>query len=140
MAGMWQDVGINVDLIVSEYRGISQLQIERALTGVIYLTRLRPTSPTRSIASMWRKSNTPFYEYPFITDWKENYDATIGPVERDRLAQLQGDFWRDEHLSIPLLWIYGKAAYHPDVVEGYEVRHGYLGPVRYHEYTLPAIQ
>ena len=48
-----------------------------------------------------------------------------------------GDFWYDNYLSIPLLWVFGKAVFNPSVLEGYEVSHVHFGPVRYHEYTVP---
>ena len=137
IAEMWEQIGINVHLMPTEYSVVSQLQTERALTGEIYLTRRSLGLPSPALESMWRKSTTPSYEYPFITDWKENYDTVADHMERERLAKNLDDFWREEHLSIPLLWVFGKAAYNPTVVEGYEVRHGNFGPVRYHEYTLP---
>ena len=138
VAEMWEEIGINVHLMPTEHGVVSQLQTERALTGDIYLTRRSLGLPSPALESMWRKSTTPSYEYPFITDWKENYDTVADHMERERLAKNLDDFWREEHLSIPLLWVFGKAAFNPTVVEGYEVRHGNFGPVRYHEYTLPA--
>ena len=138
IANMWGEIGINVDIAFIEYSVVSQLQTERDLNGAIYLWRGSPTLPSIAMESMWRKSTTPYYEYPFITEWKESYNTIADPIERERLAQELGDFWHNEHLSIPLLWVFSKAAFNPTVVEGYEVRHGNFGPVRYHEYTLPA--
>ncbi len=138
ISNMWEGIGINVDIALIENSGIFQKQYNRELNGAIYLSRGRLVLPSLAIGTIWRKSTAPKSEYPFITEWKESYDTIADPAERERLAQELGDFWHYEHLSIPLLWVFGKAAYNPTVVEGYEVRHGNFGPVRYHEYTLPA--
>ena len=138
IGNMWGEIGINVNIAFIENSVISQKRYNRELNGAIYLWHGRLVLPSLAIGSIWRKSTAPYYEYPFITDWKENYDTIADPAERERLAQELGNFWHYEHLSIPLLWVFGKAAYNPIVVEGYEVIHGNFGPVRYHEYTLPA--
>ena len=135
MTAMWEEIGINVNLLVTEYSVVSQKQSERSLNGEVHLVRwsLTPLSP--AMGWLWRYAYRPYYEYPFITEWKENYDTIADPATRESLAQDLGDYWHNEYLSIPLLWVFGKAVYNPEVLKGYEVNYSNFGPVRYHEYT-----
>ena len=137
IAEMWEEIGIVVNLTVSEYATIYEMVTDRAMNGKIFLVPWSPGLPSDEMGSLWRKATGPYYEYSFITEWKENYDTIVDPEERDRLAIDLGDFWYDNYLSIPLLWIFAKAVYNPEFLEGYEVNQAHFGPVRYHEYTVP---
>ena len=137
IAGMWEEIGIKVNLTVSEYAPVQALYSDRFLNGKIALIRWTLNLPSDGMGWLWYKATRPYYEYQFITDWKEHYDTVADPAERDRLAIQLGDFWYDNYLSIPLLWVFTKAVYNPDIIEGYEVNHKHFGPTRYHEYTVP---
>ena len=137
ITAMWEEIGVNVNLMATEYSAVTSIATERGLTGQIYLIRWSLNPPSPGMGWIWRKATRPIYEYPFITEWKENYDTIADPAIRENLAQDLGDFWRDEYLSIPLLWVFGKAVYNPEVLVEYEVSHVHFGPVRYHEYTVP---
>ncbi len=137
---MWEEIGIDVHPVIIENSDILDKLTRRELEGQVFLTGSPLRLLSSSIDSLWRGADTPYYEYPFITEWKEQFDATAHPLERNHLTRQLGDFWYDNYLSIPLLWIYGKAVYDPDVVEAYEVNHAHFGPTRYHEYTVPVYQ
>ncbi len=137
ITAMWEDIGINVNLTISAYAPIQSQVTDRAMTGKIFMIRWSLNPPSVGMRWIWRKATRPYYEYPFITEWKENYDTIADSRTRKSLAQDLGDFWRNEHLSIPLLWVFGKAVFNPEVLVGYEVNHVHFGPVRYHEYTKP---
>ena len=92
--------------------------MNRALNGTIFFVRWSPQLPSASMGFLWRKSIRPYYELPFITEWKEHFDTVADPMERKKLIQELGDFWHDEFLSIPLLWVFEKAVYNPGFVEG----------------------
>ncbi len=134
---MWEEIGVDVNLTVSEYPPIQAMVTDRAMNGKIYLVRWTPQLPSDGMGWLWRKATRPYYEYPFITEWKENYDTIADPVERERLAIELGSYWYDNYLSIPLLWVFAKIVYNPNVIEGYWVNQAHFGPVRYHEYTIP---
>ena len=134
---MWEEIGIRVNLTVSEYAPVWSLFSDRALNGKISLIRWTLNLPSDGMGWLWYKATSPYYEYQFITDWKEHYDTVADPAERDRLAIQLGDFWYDNYLSIPLFWVFTKAVYNPDFIEGYDVNHVHFGPTRYHEYTVP---
>lgn len=134
---MWNEIGINAFLTVTEHSLVQEGLMNRALNGTIFFVRWSPQLPSASMGFLWRKSIRPYYELPFITEWKEHFDTVADPMERKKLIQELGDFWHDEFLSIPLLWVFEKAVYNPGFVEGYEVNQAHFGPVRYHEYTVP---
>ena len=137
ITAMWEELGIDAQLEIIEHEAILEKQAKRELEEEIFLafSPVRPLS--LSIGGLWLRSNTPYYEYPFITDWKELYDVTAHPTERKYMEQALGDFWYENHLSIPLLWVFPKVAYNPDILEWYEVNQLHFGPTRYHEYTVP---
>ncbi len=138
LASFWGEVGVHTDIYEVEYSNIQRRLVRRDLSGAAFITRAVPLPLSQSFDSFWVGSHSPYYEQHTITNWKQNYDETADPVEREQLAQQLGDILRFEHLGIPLFWIFGMAGYSPEVVEGYEVNHKTFGPVRYHEYTLPA--
>ena len=142
IAAMWEEIGIDVNLTVSDHQPIQAMLDERAMSGKIFLVRSPVLPLSLSIGGLWVKFGSsyqegPFYEYPFITEWKERYDTMADPVERERLAIELGDFWYDNYLSVPLLWVFSKVGYNPDVLKGYNVNQLHFGPTRYHEYTVP---
>ena len=71
-------------------------------------------------------------------DWKRNVDTIADPETRVEEFIKLGDYWYDNYLSIPLLWVFGKAVYNPSVLEGYEVSHVHFGPVRYTSTRYPS--
>ena len=134
---MWEYIGIDVNLTISEYAPIQAMFSDRGLNGKISLIRWSLNPPSAGMGWLWRYASRPYYEYPFITDWKINVDTIADPEIRVREFIKLGDFWYDNYLSIPLLWIFGEAVFNLAVLEGYEVSHVHFGPVRYHEYTVP---
>ncbi len=138
VAGYWEAVGINVDFQATGYAYIQSRLAARDMNGSVFISRITRFPLSSSFASFWRYSHSPYYEHLLIVDWKQNYDETTDSVEREQLIHMLGDYFRSEHLGIPLFWIYRKAGYDPEVLDGYEVDHKDFGPLRYHEYTLPA--
>ena len=134
---MWEEIGVNAFLTVSEHANIQAGLMERALNGSVFLVRWSPQLPSAGMGFLWRKAVRPYYELPFITEWKEQFDSVSDSTERDKLVQELGDFWHEEFLSIPLLWVFAGVVYNPNFVEGYEVNQAHFGPTRYHEYTVP---
>ncbi len=134
----WGDVGVNVNIHTVNFSTIQSRLATREMSGSAFMIRASLLPLSWSFEALLPGSNSPFYEHSFIVDWKEDYDGSADPVEREQLAHNLGDFLRSEHLGIPLFWAFGKAGYYPDVVDGYEVNQKTFGPVRYHAYTLPA--
>ena len=56
------------------------------------------------------------------------------------LAQEFGDWWVNNAISVPLLWVFDAAIYNPGVVSEYKVNLLHMGPIRYHEFTVPVYQ
>ena len=81
LTNMWDMVGIRTNLIQEDQSTITQMINERSLSRGIILSISNPKPLSRSIESLWRQSATPTYEYPFITEWFENYQCQ----RRDRI-------------------------------------------------------
>ena len=79
MVEMWKRIGINVNFTISEYAPIQAMVADRTLNGKVYLTRWGLNLPSAGMGWLWRKGSRPYYEYPFITEWKENYDTIADP-------------------------------------------------------------
>ena len=43
----------------------------------------------------------------------------------------------NNHLIIPLFFLFPQVGYNPDVLQGYEANMLHMGPVRHHEFTKP---
>ena len=137
IAAMWEEIGVKVNLEISEYAPVQSMYTDRAMNGKIGMIRWSLNPPSAGMGWLWYEATRPYYEYQFITDWKRNVDTIADPATRVEEFIKLGDFWYDNYLSIPLLWVFGKAVFNPTVLEGYEVSHVHFGPVRYHEYTVP---
>ena len=137
ITAMWEEIGVKVNLTISEYAPVQAMYSDRAMNGKIGMIRWSLNPPSAGMGWIWYEATRPYYEYQFITDWKRNVDTIADPTTRVEEFIKLGDFWYENYLSIPLLWVFGKAVYNPAVLEGYETSHVHFGPVRYHEYTVP---
>ena len=135
ITAMWEEIGVKVNLNVSERGPVQTMYSNRDMNGHVDLIRWSLNPPSAGMGWLWYEASRPYYEYPFITDWKRNVDTIADPETRVEEFIKLGDFWYDNYLSIPLLWAFGKAVYNPEVLTGYETSHVHFGPVRYHEYT-----
>ena len=135
IAFMWEEIGIDVQLEISEYAPVQSMYTDRSMNGKVAMIRWSLNPPSAGMGWIWYEATRPYYEQQFITDWKRNVDTIADPETRVEEFIKLGDYWHDNFLSIPLLWVFGKAAYNPEVLKGYEVSHVHFGPVRYHEYT-----
>ena len=85
----------------------------------------------------WRDQGVGYREWTEISEYKHACDATADPEERIRLAQEFGTWWIENAISVPLLWIFGEGTYDPSIVSEYRVNQLHVGPIRYHEWTVP---
>ena len=88
----------------------------------------------------WREGGVGYREWPEISAFKHACDATADPAERLRLAQEFGTWWLKDAISVPLLWIFNEGTINPNIVAEYKVNMLHMGPIRYHEYTVPVYQ
>ena len=88
----------------------------------------------------WRDQGVGYREWTEISEYKHACDATADPAERIRLAQEFGTWWIENAISVPLLWIFGEGTYDPRIVSEYRVNQLHVGPIRYHEWTVPVYQ
>ena len=140
IASMWSEIGVNVDLQVVQSGEVRTLQTAHDWTGSVNLVRYSVDPISLSLSFLWRESTRAFMEYPFITDWKKAYDQTLDTDKRFAESQRMGDYFHNEHLTVPLLWLFAEVALNPNVVADYEISMLHFGPVRYHEYTQAVMQ
>ena len=140
IASMWTQAGVNVNLEVLQAGEIRAAQAAHDWTGSVNLVRYSVDPISLSLSFLWREATRAFVEHPFITDWKKAYDQTLDPDTRFAESQRMGDYFHDEHLTVPLLWLFAEVALNPNVVADYEISMLHFGPVRYHEYTKAVMQ
>ncbi len=88
----------------------------------------------------WREGGVGYREWTEISDFKHACDATADPAERIRLAQDFGTWWLENAISVPLVWVFNEGTINPNIVAEYKVNMLHMGPIRYHEYTVPVFK
>ena len=88
----------------------------------------------------WWEGGDGYREHTEISEFKHACDLITDPQERIELAQAFGDWWLENAVSVPLVWIFGTAVYNPGIVAEYKVNLLHIGPKRYHEWTEPVYQ
>ena len=41
---------------------------------------------------------------------------------------------------MPLVWVFSEGTYNPNIVSEYKVNMLHIGPIRYHEFTVPVFK
>ena len=88
----------------------------------------------------WYDDGGGYREHVEISEFKYACRETTNIEERNKLAQAFGDWWVDNAISVPLVWIFDAAIYNPEIVSEYKVNLLHMGPIRYHEFTVPVYQ
>lgn len=135
MAAMWKEIGIDIEFKIIEAGLSRQEQQEKKWTGSVNLTRYSLDPISLSLSFSWFENPRGFIEHQFVTDWKRKYDNTIDLKERLKMSKELGDWWKANHVTVPLFWVIPEVGVDPKVVEDYTVNQLHFGPVRYHEYT-----
>ena len=88
----------------------------------------------------WYDDGGGYREHEEISQFKYDCRKTTNVEERNKLAQAFGDWWVNNAISVPLVWVYDAAIYNPKYVSEYKVNLLHMGPIRYHEFTVPVYQ
>jgi peptide/nickel transport system substrate-binding protein len=140
IAAMWENIGIDIQFEIVEAGLQRQDQQEKKWTGSVNLTRYSLDPISLSLSFSWYENPRGFIEHQFVTDWKRKYDQTIDLEERLKMSRELGDWWKANHVTGPLFWVFPEVGVDPKVVEDYTVNQLHFGPVRYHEYTKAVFQ
>ena len=81
-----------------------------------------------------------YREWPAASELYMRCAEITNIADRIAAAQAFADAWLEGHYSIPLVWVFAEVAVNPEVVAEYEVNMLHMGPVRYHEHTVPVYQ
>jgi ABC-type transport system substrate-binding protein len=135
---MWAKAGIRVKLTALPITEVINTWRNRDKPASMYMTSETATDPLCVILSFgWYESGIGKWDYQEISDFKHKCDATPNLDERRKLAQEFGDWWRNNFITIPLMFVFDYAVIDPEIVADYEVNMEKVGPTRYLEFATP---
>ena len=135
----WAEIGIIADVVPREGSLTRWLgSAPGPNTMIIGAPSLDPICT--AVTFWWWEGGDGYREHQEISDFKAACRMTTSIVERNTLAQAFGDWWTQNAVSVPLVWIFGNAIYNPEIVAEYKVNLLHMGPIRYHEFTTPVYQ
>jgi ABC-type transport system substrate-binding protein len=133
----WDAIGVRTELLsvpVGDVLGMWATR-DRSNTSYLVSPSLDPICVAMSF-SYYERGRT-IWDHQEISDYYAACTQSTDLDERFKLAQDLGDWWVNNHVSAPITWIFGYAAVNPNVVQEYQVNMLHMGPIRYHEYTVP---
>ena len=136
----WEAIGVRTNLVTVPVGDVLGMWAARDRSNTSYLVSpsLDPICVAMSF-SYYERGRT-VWDHQEISDYYAACTQSTDLDERLKLAQGLGDWWVENHVSAPITWIFGYAAVNPNVVQEYQVNMLHMGPIRYHEYTLPVYQ
>lgn len=135
--GYWEDIGVKTKLEAVSVGTVLGMWATRDRSNTSYLISpsLDPICVAMSFSN-YERGRT-IWDHQEISDYRAACTASTDIEERFRLAQDFGDWWVTNHISAPIIWIFAFAAVDPSVVQEYQVNMLHMGPIRYHEFTVP---
>jgi peptide/nickel transport system substrate-binding protein len=140
IAAYWQAIGVQTSLEavpVSDVLGMWGAR-DRANTSYLISPSLDPICVVPSF--IWYKGPRGVQDNPEIVEFKEKCDQTTNLEDRRQLSMTFGDWWVNNYISAPLVWLFGYAVVNPSIVQEYSVNMLHMGPIRYHEYTKAVLK
>lgn len=135
---IWErELGIEVDLDVLFTQDAVARWRDRDDSNIAYQRAEAMDPPCRAMGFGWYESGAGIWDYQAISDYKNACDRATSVEELDRLTVDFIDWWLSSFVDIPLLWLLAEVAIDPAVVREYQVNLLHIGPIRYHEYTVP---
>ena len=135
--GYWEAIGVRTKLVTVPVGDVLGMWAARDQSNTSYLVSpsLDPICVAMSF-SYYERGRT-IWDHQEISDYYAACTQSTDLDERLQLAQGLGDWWVENHVSAPITWIFAFAAVNPNVVQEYQVNMLHMGPIRYHEYTIP---
>lgn len=135
----WQEIGVNANVVQREGSLTRWLGREPGANRMIIGSPSLDPICT-AVEFWWYDDGGGYREHVEISEFKYACRQTTNIEERNKLAQDFGDWWVDNAISIPLVWVFDSAIYNPKYVSEYKVNLLHMGPIRYHEFTVPVYQ
>ena len=139
IAQYFESVGIDVNLIPINTAQMTSKARNREHARGVHQTRFGPPT-TGGLVNHFRNNVRWRQEWQMHDEIYDFVDRLEGVSDWDtlRAIEVEATEWaRENHLIIPLFWVYGQVVVNPEVVFSYEGRHLHMGPSRHHEYTVP---
>ena len=133
--GYWEDIGVKTNLIAVGVGDVLAMWRARARANTSYLVSESLDPPCVAMGYSIHENGKSMWEHQEISDYRKACTSTTDVDERKRLAQEFGDWFVNNHIAAPIIWLFAFAAVNPNVVQEYEVNMVHMGPVRYHEFT-----
>ncbi len=133
----WEAIGVRTKLEAVPVGDVLGMWSSRDRSNTSYLVSpsLDPICVAMSF-SYYERGRT-IWDHQEISDYYGACTQSTDLEERRELAQGLGDWWVSNHVSAPITWIFAFAAVNPNVVQDYQVNMLHMGPIRYHEFTVP---
>ena len=140
----WGAIGLSADIEVVEFAEVLRLQRERNMGRTVFMMRYAtgpaPLGWCFPMSNVGGGCGSSIWEYPELD--KLYVDLRKQTTPDGILAGIHetGDWMYNNHLIIPLFFLFPQVGYDPGVLQGYEANMLHMGPVRHHEYTMPVYQ
>ena len=123
LAAMWQDVGINVNIVEMEFARVREQYRDKDIHGKVFgwlPSNPRPPQFGLKVVYYSKEGGISFsYENIFVDDRIDELDQTIDMETRDRLLREIGEHLFVNYASMPLFYVPIQAVIDPEVVADY---------------------
>ena len=134
-----EQIGLEVELIRINIAQMTSMARNREYSRGVVQNRFGPPGRGQLVRHFennisWRQE---WQMHQEIYDFVERLESARSWSKLEAIEMEAANWARDNHLIIPLFWLFGQVVINPAVVQSYESRHLHMGPSRHHEYTVP---
>ena len=137
----WLAIGLQPKIEVVEFAEVLRLQRERSLGRTVFMMRYAtgpaPLGWCFPMSNVGGGCGSAIWEYGELDNLYVDLKKRVLPEDILRLTHETGDWMYNNHLIIPLFFLFPQVGYDPEILQGYEANMLHMGPVRHHEFTKP---
>ena len=102
----------------------------RDRSNTMYINSFSLDPICQAVGFVWYEGGRGVWDYDELSNFKNTCDGLNDLEARRKLAQDFGDWWVQNFISVPLLWLYSDATINPRVVKEYQVNMLHIGPIK----------
>jgi len=142
VAIMWQRIGAQVDLNITDYEIIRNKFRARNAHSTVAITRTSATPTFRLFGAVFGSievmgSTLQAYQHPWLEDSWARFLGSTDIAKRRDLLRAVGQHMYDEYASLPLVFLFTQVAVDPAVIADYECNMLHWGMMRCLEFIQP---